>query len=168
MARHYLSQLFAPQSIAVFGASQSPDSVGARVFENLKQGGYPGRIHAINPKYTTINGDTCHPSIKDINECIDLAVITTPAHTIVDIIRACGDHGVSAAIVISAGFAERGAAGHDLKKTVIELGRQRGFGGMNGEVIVENIAMLQLVKDLGFTSVQSRDDPAVRLVSKTL
>ena len=102
MGAHFLDRLFTPQSIAVFGASKRSESVGARVFSNLRSGGFSGPIYAINPKHKRLYRRACYPSIKDINKPVDLAVIATPVKTIPDIIHACGEHGVRAVTIISA------------------------------------------------------------------
>ncbi len=79
MGAHFLDRLFAPEAIAVFGASKRPESVGTRVFDNLRSGGFTGPIYAVNPKYSRLYHQPCYPSITAISEHIDLAVIATPA-----------------------------------------------------------------------------------------
>ena len=121
MGRHYLEHLFAPQSIAVFGANENPDSVGGRVYSNLLAGGFTGPVYAINPKYQQIGDKPCFASLDRVNERIDLAVIATPAATVPGIIRACGEHRVNAAIVLSAGFGElESGAGKALEHSLLE------------------------------------------------
>jgi acetyltransferase len=124
MSQHYLRQLFAPESIAVFGASTTAGSVGTTLFANLVRGGYRGRLYAINPKYTHINGHPCLPDIRQIEDKVDLAVITTPRHTVAEILQSCGEKGVRAVIIISAGFGEQGVDGKALEQTVLDIGRR--------------------------------------------
>ncbi len=124
MSQHYLRQLFAPETIAVFGASTTPGSVGTTLFANLVRGGYAGRLYAINPKYTHIDGHPCLPDIRQIDGKVDLAVITTPRHTVADILNACGEKGVRAVIIISAGFGEQGGDGKALEQTVLDISRR--------------------------------------------
>ncbi len=124
MSQHYLRQLFSPGSIAIFGASTNPVSVGARVFDNLIKGGYSGRLYAINPKYSSIDGHECLADISLIDGKVDLAVICTPRQTVPEILRACGDKGVRAAIIISAGFGGQGNDGIALQKSVLEIARR--------------------------------------------
>ncbi|KKN08765.1 hypothetical protein LCGC14_1053400 [marine sediment metagenome] len=124
MSTHFLDSLFSPRSIAVFGASQTPDSVGRRVFDNLVDTDFSGPVFAINPKYDQIDDHTCYPSIDVINESVDLAVIATPASTIEDIIHQCGKAGVKAAIIISAGFSEGQGQGLKLENAVIKAAKQ--------------------------------------------
>jgi acetyltransferase len=119
MGQHYLKPLFAPKSVAVFGASDQTDSVGKIVFQNMLQNGYRGALYAINPNHATIQGQAAYASIAHITAPIDLAIIATPAKTVPDIIEACGKHQVKAAVIISAGFSEAGAEGAALEKAVL-------------------------------------------------
>ena len=123
MATHYLDRLFSPQSIAVFGANQRPESVAGRVYDNLRQGGFSGPIYAINPKHRRLYDQRCYRSLEAIGKPVDLAVIATPARTIPDIVRACGEHGVANAIVISAGFNASDDRGSELKAEMLEIAR---------------------------------------------
>ena len=124
MGTHFLDHLFSPQAIAVFGASERFDSVGGRVFENLRKAGFSGPLYAINPKHKHLHHQPCYPSIAAIGKPVDLAVIATPASTVPEIIHACGEFGVRAAIIISAGFSDGDDRGAALKKTVLESARQ--------------------------------------------
>jgi acetyltransferase len=120
MDTHYLTPLFSPRSVAVFGASDTPDAIGQIVFHNMLEGGYKGRLYAINPKRKQVQGQRCYAGIAEIEQPIDLVVIATPPATVPDIIEACGQHGVQAAVIISAGFAEAGPAGQALERDVLE------------------------------------------------
>lgn len=104
MGTHFLGRLFNPKAIAVFGASKRPESVGNRVFDNLRQAGFSGTLYAINPKYKRLYHQPCYPSITAIDKPVDLAVIATPAKTVAEIIHACGEHGVRAVIIISVSY----------------------------------------------------------------
>lgn len=120
MGPHYLDRLFSPKSIAVFGASDRPNAVGTLVFENLIASGFHGELYPINPKRESLQGLTCYPNIGAIAANIELAVICTPAPTVPDIIEACGEHGVRAAIVISAGFSEGDGKGLVYERKMLE------------------------------------------------
>ncbi len=121
MNSHYLAPLFTPESVALFGASDRPDSVGGIVFKNLITSGYEGRIYAINPKRDEVQGQKAWPSLDAIDEPIDLAVVATPAASIPAIVEACGEHGIRMMLILSAGFRETGAEGRRLEDRVIEL-----------------------------------------------
>ncbi len=127
MGYHYLSKLFAPKSIAVFGASEDLSSAGARLFENIQKSGFRGKLFPVNPKHQKINGAPCYASIDDISKVVELAVIATPAATVPKILRQCGEHGVRGAIVVSAGFAEAGAKGKKLERELFNVAKQYGI-----------------------------------------
>jgi acetyltransferase len=116
MGKHYLNPLFAPKSVAVFGASDRVDAVGQIVFQNMLQGGFKGKLYPINAKNAEVQGQRAYTSIAEINEPIELVVIATPPESVPGIIEECGLHGVKAAVIITAGFGEAGAKGIALEK----------------------------------------------------
>ena len=124
MGRHYLNSLFAPKSVAVFGASDRADSVGQIVFKNMLDSGYQGALYPINPKSPEVQGKRAYAAIAEISEPVELAVIATPPQTVPGIIESCGIHGVKAAVIITAGFGEAGAAGVVLEKELLETARR--------------------------------------------
>src|SRR5215467_14564592 len=122
--RSALERFFTPASVAVIGASDREGSVGRTVVANLVQGSYKGRVYPVNRKYSKVFGVRCYSSQKNLPEPIDLAVIVTPAATVPGVVRDCVDAGVRSAIVISAGFKERGPEGLELERQVkVELSR---------------------------------------------
>ncbi len=128
MGPHYLDRLFTPRAIAVFGAGTRPDSVGAKVYENILAQGFAGPVYPINPKHERVGDQRCYAGIADIGNPVDLAVIATPAATVPAILRECGEHGVRAAIVISAGFAEtRSGQGEQLQRAMLSEARRYGI-----------------------------------------
>lgn len=126
MSQHHLKPLFAPKSVAVFGASDRQDSVGQIVFQNMLQGGFQGGLYPINPKHKKIQGVKAYASLAQIEETVELAVIATPAATVPDIIEQCGKHQVKAAVIITAGFGETGEAGKALERRVLETAQHYG------------------------------------------
>ncbi|MFW2374220.1 MAG: GNAT family N-acetyltransferase [Gammaproteobacteria bacterium] len=120
MGPHYLDHLFSPKSIAVFGASDRNNSVGSVVFRNLLTGGFKGKLYPINLKHQEVQGVKAYHLISDIGKNVDLAVIATPAASVPDIIRQCGEQGVHAAVVLSAGFGESGKEGEKLQQQLME------------------------------------------------
>lgn len=126
MGPHYLEHLFSPQAIAVFGASNRADSVGARVYHNLLDGGFAGPVYPVNPKHTTIGDARCYPDLNAISTPVDLAVIATPAATVPEIIRQCGEHQVRAAVVLSAGFTGNGGQSNELQQALTREARRGG------------------------------------------
>ncbi len=127
MNEHYLTSLFTPDSIALFGASDRTDSVGGVVFKNLLTAGFKGRIYAINPRRDEVQGRKAYASLADIEETVDLAVVATPAKSVPAIVQACGERGVRMMLILSAGFRETGAAGRQLEDQVTELVQRHGI-----------------------------------------
>ncbi len=115
-----------PRSIAVIGASNRME-YGGRVVANLKSGGFPGEIYPVNPKETEIQGLKAYADVRDIPGPVDMAVIVVPARAMLDVVKAAGEKGIRAGVVISAGFAERGADGIALQRQVVDLARSYGM-----------------------------------------
>jgi acetyltransferase len=124
MGKHYLNPLFAPKSVAVFGASDRQDAVGQIVFQNMLQGGFKGKLYPINAKNAEVQGQRAYASIAEIGEPVELVVIATPPQSVPGIIEECGLHGVKAAVIITAGFGEAGAKGVALEKELMEAARR--------------------------------------------
>ncbi len=115
-----LDAIFAAKSVAVIGASEKADSVGRTLLWNLISNPFGGIIFPVNPKRHSILGIKAYPTIFDVPERVDLAVIATPAPTVPNIINQCIDAGVKGAIILSAGFKEAGAEGVALEQQILE------------------------------------------------
>ncbi len=124
---HYLTPLFEPRSIAVFGASTRATAVGSVVLENIVSAGFGGDVYPINPKYDQVQGIPCFSSLEQVDADVELAVIATPASTVPSILEACGEKGVTTAVILSAGFREAGDEGRRLEHQVIEVARLFGI-----------------------------------------
>ena len=120
VSRTGLDAMFLPDSVAVIGATERPGTVGRTVLENLLHPSFHGKVYAVNSRHSEICGRKAYPSIGDVPEKIDLAVVATPAPTVPGIIGECVDAGVKSAVVISAGFKERGAQGVELERQIQE------------------------------------------------
>ncbi len=105
MSIRNLDALFAPASVAVFGASERPASVGGTVWRNLSTE-FTGHLYPVNPKYTELGGIRVYPNVKALPEAPDLAVICTPAATVPSLIAELGARGTRAAIVVTAGLSK--------------------------------------------------------------
>jgi acetyltransferase len=128
-----LASMMNPRSIAVYGASENGTSVGSRVFSNLLADGFEGKLYPINPKHKKVRGVACYPSVLEIGEDIDLAVIATPARTVPGIVRDLGEAGIRNAIILSAGFGEGGGDGAHYEQELISAAKRAGvrFMGPN-------------------------------------
>ncbi len=104
MSIRHLDTLFSPASVAVFGASLRPSSVGGTVWRNLRSGGYSGRLYPVNPKHRELDRVPAYAGVADLPEAPDLAVLCTPANSIVRLITELGALGTRAAIVVTAGL----------------------------------------------------------------
>jgi acetyltransferase len=103
MSIRHLDTLFAPASVAVFGASERAASVGGTVWRNLS-GAFQGRLYAVNPKHASIGGAKAWRDVASLPEAPDLAVICTPAATVPGLIAQLGERGTRAAVVVTAGL----------------------------------------------------------------
>jgi acetyltransferase len=119
-----LKSIFAPKNVAVIGATEKEGSVGRTILWNLISSPFGGAVFPVNPKRPSLLGIKAYPSIKDIPDPIDLAVIVTPSTSIPGIIAECGELGVKGAIVISAGFKEIGPEGVELERQLLENARK--------------------------------------------
>jgi len=118
--KYGLDAIFAPESVAVIGATSRPGTVGRTVLENLLHGGFRGKVYAVNAQHEEVLGLKAYKSVRDIPGPVDLAVVATPAATVSRIIGECVESGLRSAVVISAGFKERGAEGAALEQQIRE------------------------------------------------
>jgi len=121
-----LDGILRPKSVAVIGASTSPDKLGHEILKNILDGGYQGAVYPINPKADTILDLPCHTNVKELQEPPDLAVLIIPARFVPQAIQDCGEKGVKGAVIITGGFAEAGAEGEELQQQTTELSRKFG------------------------------------------
>lgn len=129
--RQPLDAIFAPRTVALIGATEKPGSVGRTILENLVRTPFGGTIFPVNPKRPNVLGIKAYPSIKDLPDRIELAVIVTPATTVPGLIAECVAAGALGAIIISAGFKETGPEGLDLEQQILaeaRKGRMRIIG----------------------------------------
>jgi acetyltransferase len=104
MSTYHLDKLFSPRSVVVVGGSPRQTSPGRAVVKNLRDGGFKGPIHIINPRYQDIAGTRSVKSFDDLPEAPDLMVIATPAVTVPSIVAAAGQKGIPTGIIITAGL----------------------------------------------------------------
>jgi acetyltransferase len=122
-----LDAIFSPETVAVIGASEQPGSVGRTLLWNLITNSFGGTVFPVNIKRSSVLGIKAYPSIHDVPEDVDLAVIATPAQTVPGIVEDCVEAGVKGAIIISAGFKERGPDGAALEKQILKTARKGGM-----------------------------------------
>jgi acetyltransferase len=108
MGIHNLDRMFRPKSIAVIGARQKPDSIGAIMMCNLKEGGFGGEIFPVNPRRSQILGYKAFRSVEAIPFPVDLGIIATDITDAPRIVEACGIAGMGGVVIVSAGGKETG------------------------------------------------------------
>jgi acyl-CoA synthetase (NDP forming) len=99
-----LRHIFAPESVVVIGASRRREAVGRVILENIRAGGYAGRLYTVNPRARQIDGERCLDSVLDLPEPADLAVIAVPAPAVLGVAGQCGQRGVRSLVVITSGL----------------------------------------------------------------
>ncbi|MCI2429779.1 acetate--CoA ligase family protein [Candidatus Acetothermia bacterium] len=127
MPSTHLQKLFAPSSVAVIGASTRPDSLGRAVFSNILLSGFTGVAYPVHPKAHSILGVRAYPSVTEIPDQIDLAVIIVPADAAIGVLEECGRKEIPAAILLSAGFKEIGGIGIEREKRVQQIAGNLGI-----------------------------------------
>ena len=118
MSIRHLDSLLQPASVVVIGASDRPASVGATVWNNLRNGGFDGALYAVNRKHATVDGVKAWPSVAALPRTPELALICTPPDGVAGLIRQLGARGTHAAIVMTAGL----SAAH--KKAMLTAARK--------------------------------------------
>jgi acetyltransferase len=122
-----LKPLFNPKSIAVVGASQEPQKLGAIVLKNIIESGFKGKLFPINPNYESLADLKCYKSLSDLTELPDLAILAVPASVVAQILKECEQKGIKNVLVFAAGYKETGAEGEKLEKELIETADRAGL-----------------------------------------
>lgn len=125
-SRDDLLSLFYPQSIAVLGATDSGGKLGYNVMQNLLSHQFQGKIYPINPRKGTLLGMKAYPSILDVKDPVDTAIIIVPAGAAPQAIEDCCRKGVKYLVVETAGFAETGDAGRKIQSHIKDLIAKKG------------------------------------------
>jgi len=120
-----LDFIFKPTTVAIVGATESANSVGKTVMQNLLATPFGGEVFPVNPKRPSVLGVKAYPDLKSIPKKVDLVVVVTPAKIVPNIIAECADLGIPTAIIISAGFKEMGPDGEALEQQIL-LHARRG------------------------------------------
>ncbi|MBW1710788.1 MAG: CoA-binding protein [Deltaproteobacteria bacterium] len=115
------------KKIAFIGASASPKKWVYIIFFNILKGNFNGTVYPVNPTRESILGVKCYPSVADIPEPADLAIITTPAPLVRGLIKECGEKGIPNVIVVSSDFSETGPEGARLEREVVAAARAHGI-----------------------------------------
>lgn len=120
--------IFHPQSVAVIGASSDPTKFGGQYYFAMRQRGYPGRLYAVNPNVTEIDGEKAYARVQDIPDDIEFAVVAVAAPFVVQAVADCAEKRVRVVEILTAGFSETGSPEGILwEKQLAETARQNGM-----------------------------------------
>ena len=138
---HPLDSFFAPDSIALIGASRDLEKIPGRLLSMLRKNEYPGKIYPINPNYPDIDGLKCYKSIADVGVPIDLAIVIIPARAVLGALEQCAAAGVKNAVIISSGFAEEGGDSAAMQDEIVAIGKRSGMriSGPNAEGFLSEV-----------------------------
>jgi acetate---CoA ligase (ADP-forming) len=122
-----LDALLRPRSIAVIGASRTPNTIGYQILDNLLRHGFTGAVYPVNPTAPAVHSVRAYASVAEIPEPVDLAVIVVPKQHVLRVARECGEKGVQTLVVISAGFREVGGEGVERERELLGIVRHYGM-----------------------------------------
>jgi acetyl coenzyme A synthetase (ADP forming)-like protein len=123
-AREGLRPIFSPESVAVIGASRERDSIGFAIVHNLVSAELAGALYPVNPHAGSIHSLKCYPSVLDVPDPVDLAIVSVPKKLVRKVVEECLEKGVQGLVVITAGFSETGEEGAALEREIRDLVRE--------------------------------------------
>lgn len=149
-----LTKLFAPNSIAIIGATVRSGAIGNTVVRNFRISNYRGQVYPINSRYTKVEGYKCYPTILDIENGVDLAILALPSEYIEQAVIDCNKQGISNLLIFSSGFAETGEEGRILQDKIVAYCKQHhmrilGPNTLGMINIHEDLALM--FQDIGYT-----------------
>jgi acetyltransferase len=122
-----LAPFFSPAGVAIIGASTNPRKLSYGILKNMTDYGFEGGIYPVNPKGGEVLGLKVHPAVDQVPDPVDLAVIVLPAGMTPNALRACGERGIKAVVIISGGFREVGEQGKALGEECLEIAKSYGM-----------------------------------------
>jgi len=122
-----MHKLFNPRSVVVVGATDSPDRVGYNILESVLYGGFKGKVFPVHPRLDTLQGLKVYPTLEDVPEPVDVALVAVNQFATVETIAQCGRLGIKAAICLAGGYRETGADGLRLEERLISTAREHGI-----------------------------------------
>jgi len=158
-----LDKIMNAETVAVIGASRNETKRGYQAIRTLLDEKYEGAIFPVNPRERHILGLKCYKSLHDIEGPVDLALITTPAKSIPAVLEACGEKGVSGAVVIAGGFGETGLEGKVLENEMLEVANRH-----NVRLIGPNTSgLMNLKRNLNLVGLSSVPRGNIALLSQS-
>ena len=129
-----IARLLFPESVAVIGASRTAHTVGQTALRNLLAGDFQGPVYPVHPEARAVAGVRAYPSVLDIPDPVDLAVVAVRADMVADVVRECARKGVHGLVVVTSGFGEVGPEGKARQDDLVTTARAEGMRvvGPNG------------------------------------
>jgi acyl-CoA synthetase (NDP forming)/RimJ/RimL family protein N-acetyltransferase len=115
------------RSVAVIGASRRQDTIGSTLVRNLVLGDYTGRVYVVNPAAEAVAGMPAYPTVADIPDEVEVAILAVPADAVTDVVLDCAAKGVHGLVAVSSGFAETGEEGRLRQRHLVGLARSYGL-----------------------------------------
>jgi acetyltransferase len=158
-----LEHVLNASSIAVVGASRNETKRGYQAIKILLDEKYEGNIYPVNPREESVMGLPCYAKVSDIEAPVEMALITTPAASIPDILEDCGKKGVAGAVIIAGGFGELGAEGKKLEKKMVVTAKKNHI-----RLIGPNTSgMINLKKHLNVVGLRDVPQGSIALLSQS-
>jgi acyl-CoA synthetase (NDP forming) len=165
--------LLAPKSMALVGASGEVSKWGGSAFKSVLDGGFTGKLYAVNPKGGEVFGQQAYTSVEDLPEAPDLALLAVGGNQVAPMLEACGHRGVKAAIAIAAGFSETGESGAEAEREIARLATEHGItlmgpncmGLISNEVSLHAVGFVRLHPPKGTLSFISQSGNMVTTIS---
>ena len=158
-----LENILNAESVAIVGASKSHTKRGYQAIRILLDEKFEGEIYPVNPKEKTILGLKCYAKVSNIDDPVDIALITTPARTIPAILEDCGKKGVRGAVIIAGGFGEIGAEGRKLEDEMMDVARK-----YNIRIIGPNTSgMMNLKSNLNLVGLKDSPKGEIALLTQS-
>ncbi len=121
------NDIFYPRSVAVVGASRSPNKLGYQTVMSLHTAGFEGRVYPINPRASEVLGYKAYPSLLDVPGEVDLVVVAIPGRGVLEAVEECAEKGVKGVIILASGFREIGGEGAELESRIVETCNRAGI-----------------------------------------
>jgi acyl-CoA synthetase (NDP forming)/RimJ/RimL family protein N-acetyltransferase len=122
-----VQRILAPHSVAVIGASRQPGSIGYELVRRIIRGGFDGPVYPVNPDAIHVASIRAYPSVLEVPDEVDVAVIAVPAERVLAVVEECALKGVQGLVLISGGFAEIGPEGQGRERDIVELAHRHGM-----------------------------------------
>lgn len=150
-------------SVAVVGASKKETKRGYQAIKTLIEEKFEGQVYPVNPKEESILGLRCYAKVSDIEDPVDVVLITTPAPTIPEILEDCGKKGVAGAVIIAGGFGELGKEGRKLEGRIVEIARKNSI-----RIIGPNTSgMMNLKRNLNLVGLKDVPKGRIALICQS-